>query len=113
MTIVRVFVDTGFCAAFDPRPYPPDWHVHRSEERYLGFVFDHCHEVQEPGPGDVVVFRYGRCYSHGGIVTSTKPLTLVHAFSPAGLVIEEPLAQNIRLADPARAKRFFSFWAPR
>ena len=40
MLLVRVFVDTGLCPPFDPRPYPVDWHLHRSEERYLGFIFD-------------------------------------------------------------------------
>ena len=110
MLIVRVFVDTGLVPPFDPRPYPPDWHLHRAEERYLGFVFDRCHEVDEPAPGDVVVFRYGRCYAHGGIVTAASPLAFVHAFSPAGMVLEETLARNAVLADPARAPRFFSLW---
>src|ERR1700722_5813082 len=76
MLIVRVFVDTGLCDPFDPRPYPSDWHLHRSEEKYLGFVFDRCSEIPflacpqagEGGvgalPGDVIVFRFGRCYSH-------------------------------------------------
>ena len=108
MLIVRVFVDTGLVAPFDPRPYPSDWHLHRSEERYLGFVFDRCHEVAEPRPGDVVVFRYGRCFAHGGILTRADPLTLVHAFSPAGAVIEEPLERNAALA--GRPRRFFSLW---
>ena len=111
MLIVRVFVDAGFVPPFDPRPYPQDWHLHRSEEKYLGFVFDRCHEVEAPGLGDVVVFRYGRCYAHGGIVTGLDPLTIVHAFSPAGGVIEEALARNATLSDPARAPRFFSLWA--
>ena len=111
MLIVRVFVDTGLVPPFDPRPYPQDWHLHRSEEKYLGFVFDRCHEVEAPGLGDVVVFRYGRCYAHGGIVTGLDPLTIVHAFSPAGGVIEEALARNATLSDPARAPRFFSLWA--
>ena len=69
MLLVRVFVDLGLTEPFDPRPYPSDWHLHRSEERYLGFVFERGREVAEPQPGDVAVFRYGRCYSHGGIVT--------------------------------------------
>jgi cell wall-associated NlpC family hydrolase len=110
MLIVRVFVDAGLCAPFDPRPYPADWHFHRGEERYLGFVFDHCAEVATPEPGDVVVFRYGRCYSHGGIVTKAAPLTFVHAFWPAKLVLEEELARNVQLSAPARAARFFSYW---
>lgn len=112
MLLVRVFVDTGLCAPFDPRPYPADWHLHRSEERYLGFVFDHCREVVEPGPGDVMVLRYGRCYSHGGIVTTKKPLKIVHAFHPARRVLEEDIGHNSVLSDPARMPRFFSYWTP-
>ena len=23
---------------FDPRPYPPQWHVHRNEEKYVEYV---------------------------------------------------------------------------
>lgn len=110
MLIVRVFVDTGLCAAFDPRPYPADWHLHRSEERYLGFVFDRCREVDAAQPGDVVVFRYGRCYSHGGIITRRDPLTFVHAYRPARRVVEEELAQNLELCAGSRQRRFFSCW---
>ncbi len=80
--------------SFDPRPYPQDWHLHRDDERYLGFVSERAAEVAQPEPGDVVVFRYGRAYAHGGIVTATEPLTLVHAFSPAQAVVEEPIARN-------------------
>ncbi len=110
MLIVRVFVDTGLCAPFDPRPYAPDWHCHRSDERYLGFVFDHCAEVEVAQPGDVIVFKYGRCYSHGGIVTRAEPLTFVHAYWPARVTLEEDLARNVQLSDPRRARRFFSYW---
>jgi cell wall-associated NlpC family hydrolase len=111
MLIVRVFVDTGLCAPFDPRPYPPDWHLHRSDEKYLGFVFDRCVEVAEPSVGDVVVMRFGRCYSHGGIVTVAQPLTIVHAFFKARRVLEEQLAHNGALSDPVRTPRYFSYWA--
>ncbi len=208
MLLVRVFVDTGLCQPFDPRPYPPDWHLHRSEERYLGFLFDRCHEVfllpppergsggvpvgvgvagrqrgaliantELPGrdphlsstfqgeeeraalsnqapsaagwgaagreapskvqPGDVAVFRFGRCYSHGGIVTEVKCQTsgirhqvsgardralmpdprslipdirIVHAYAPARCVVEEPVVQNPALNEAKRAPRFFSYF---
>jgi cell wall-associated NlpC family hydrolase len=113
MLIVRVFVDTGLCAPFDPRPYPPDWHLHRSEEKYLGFVFDRAAEVKQPAPGDVVVFRVGRCYSHGGIITVAAPLAIVHAYFPARHVVEDVVARDAALSHPARAPRFFSFWATR
>lgn len=110
MLLVRVFVDSGLCAPFDPRPYPPDWHLHRSEEKYLGFVFDRTHEVETPQPGDVAVFRFGRCYSHGGIVVETAPLAIVHAYAPAGCVLEERVQQSAVLSENIRKPRFFSYW---
>ena len=69
MLLVRVYVDLGLVEPFDPRPYSPDWHLHRGEERYLGHLLARAHGVARPAPGDIVLFRYGRCYSHGGIVT--------------------------------------------
>lgn len=111
MLLVRVFVDLGLIAPFDPRPYPSDWHLHRSAERYLGFVHDRFKEVQRPNPGDIAVFRYGRCYSHGAIVTGAAPVTLVHAYQPYGIVIEEMLSANISLSSPKRAVRYFALFA--
>ena len=111
MLLVRVFVDLNLCPPFDPRPYPVDWHLHRSEERYLGFIFDRGAETAQPQPGDVMVFRYGRCYSHGGIVTAAAPLRIVHAYYQARMVIEDEVLRNAVLADPARKPRFFSVWA--
>ena len=108
MLLVRVFVDSGLCQPFDPRPYASDWHLHGGEERYLGFVFDRCHERTAAEAGDVIVFRYGRCYAHGGVVTAAAPLTIVHAFSPAGCVLEERVDANAALREPARAPRFFT-----
>lgn len=111
MLLVRVFVDAGLCAPFDPRPYPADWHLHRGEERYLGFLADRCGEVADPSPGDIVMLRYGRCYAHGGIITSADPFTIVHAFHPARRVVEEEVDHNSVLCAAARAPRYFSYWA--
>jgi len=110
MLLRNVFVDTGLVPAFDPRPYPADWHLHRSEERYLGFVFDRCSEVTAPQPGDVTIFKIGRCYSHGGIVTNAAPLTIVHAYHPARRVVEDEISRDAFLSDPVRKPRIFSFW---
>jgi cell wall-associated NlpC family hydrolase len=111
MLLVRVFVDTGLCLPFEPRPYAADWHLHRSEERYLGFVFDRAAEIEVPQPGDLMLLRFGRCYSHGGIVTKAKPLTIVHAYASARRVVEEEVREGSPLAEPARKPRFFSIWA--
>jgi cell wall-associated NlpC family hydrolase len=111
MLLVRVFVDTGLSAPIDPRPYSQEWHLHRSEEKYLGFVTPFAAEVDTVGLGDIVVFKYGRCYAHGAIVTAISPLWIVHAFSPLRRVVEEKLRDNAMLMDPTRMPRFFSHWA--
>ena len=110
MLIVRVFVDCGLAPAFDPRPYAQDWHLHRGEEKYLNFVLDLCEETRTPAAGDLMLFKWGRCYSHGGILVAPAPVAIIHAYQPAGLVLEEQVACNGRLATPERAPRFFTRW---
>jgi NlpC/P60 family putative phage cell wall peptidase len=90
MIIVRVFADLGLIPQFDPRPYPPDWHLHRGAERYLGWVRKYADPVR-PGepirPGDLVMFRFARAVSHGGIVETIEPETImIHADRDAGCV---------------------------
>ncbi|HYA73061.1 MAG TPA: hypothetical protein VEF36_07860 [Roseiarcus sp.] len=111
MLLVRVFCDLGLVEPFDPRPYVRDWHLHRGEERYLSFLLARAHEVAAPLPGDVVLFRYGRCFSHGGIVTRADPLTIVHAFAPARIVLEEEIARNAEVAARLPDAKFASYFA--
>lgn len=84
MLLVRVYQAAGLVPDFDPRPYSPDWHLHQGEERYLGFVQQYGDAVEEPEPGDVVVYRFGRCFAHGGIVIDWPQI--VHAHMSAGNV---------------------------
>jgi cell wall-associated NlpC family hydrolase len=105
MLLVRVFVDTGLVAPFEPRPYADDWFLHRSEEKYLGFVLDRVAEVETPLFGDVVVFRHGRTFSHGGVVVSWP--MIVHASGPVGQVTMEDVLKS---AFSDKAKKFFSYW---
>ena len=84
MLLVRVFVDAGLVEPFDPRPYPPDWMLHRDEERFLGWVSRVADPVETPQPGDVVIYRFGRCFAHGGVLDT--PTTMIHADRDAGRV---------------------------
>lgn len=84
MLPVRVFVGLGLVPTFDPRPYPHDWMLHRDDERYLGWVERFADRVEEGAPGDLVLFRVGRCLAHGGIVI--EPGVMVHADLHAGRV---------------------------
>lgn len=75
--IKAVFVDVGLIEHFDEGDYPPDWMQHRSEERYLSFVTDRADLVGVPQPGDVALYKVGRCFAHGAIVVDW-PL-IIHA----------------------------------
>lgn len=84
MLLVRCYVDTGCLPAFDPRPYPPQWHVHHDRERFLEWVVEKLGgvEVSSPQPGDVAVYQWGRCFSHGAIVVDSE--RVIHSFFKDG-----------------------------
>ncbi len=75
--LIACYVGAGLVPAFDTGPYARDWHQHQSGERFLSFVEQHLDPTDTPLPGDVVVWRYGQCYSHGAIVVDW-PL-VIHA----------------------------------
>jgi cell wall-associated NlpC family hydrolase len=108
MLLVRVYVDLKLVPPFDPRPYTHDWHLHRGEERYLEALLKRAARIDKPLPGDVMLFRVGRCYSHGGIVTRGDPLTIVHASFPARIVLEETVLQNAQMRERAADALFAS-----
>jgi len=99
MLLVRVFVDLGLVEPFDPRPYTHDWHMHRDEERYLDLVLPRARRVMAPRIGDVMLFRVGRSYSHGGLISGVDPLTIIHASLPSRVVLEEAVERNAMMAE--------------
>jgi len=96
MLPVRVYCDLGIVPQFDPRPYPHDWMLHRDDERYLGWVKQFAERVDDAQPGDLALYRVGRCLAHGGIVET--PETIIHADLRAGRVERGPLRWCDRLA---------------
>ena len=108
MLLARVYINVGLVPEFDPRPYPPDWYLHRSEERFMGILLARSRQVEKPEVGDVMLLRVGRCFSHGAIVTKLEPLTIVHSFQPVGSVVEEEAARNKLLH--LDAALYASFW---
>jgi len=68
--------------------YPPDWHLHRDAERYLGFVLEQASEVAaDPLPADIALWRFGRCFSHGAIVVDWP--VVIHAYAGKGCILED------------------------
>ena len=107
MLPAAVYRTAGLIPDFTVAHYPPDWHLHRDVERYLDIVTRYAAEVPAPtGPGDFVLYRWGRCFAHGAIVIAWPEI--VHAVIQVGVIRDRGDAG--RLAD--RPRRFFTLWSP-
>lgn len=85
MLPLRVFQALGVIPPdVDPRPYPHDWMLHRDDSRYRDWAEKFADKVDDPQPGDLALFRVGRCLAHGGIVVG--PDLMIHACLHAGRV---------------------------
>jgi len=85
--------------------YPPDWHLHRSTERYLVHVTANAREVPAPtGPGDFVLYRWGRAFAHGAIIVEWP--VIIHAMIHVGVVLDN--GEDGRLK--SRERKFFTLW---
>lgn len=104
--IIAAYVNAGVIADdIDTGQYSRDWMHHREEERFLAWVRLYLDEVAVPGRGDVAVWRFGRCYSHGGIVV--KWPQIIHAYQPERCVTYCD-ALSGKLAKKDRAVLFFT-----
>src|SRR5579871_708986 len=69
MIVVEVFAEAGLIPKDVALPsYVPQWHLNRNAQRYLGVIASHARELppdRAPEPGDVILFQFGRVFSHG------------------------------------------------
>jgi NlpC/P60 family putative phage cell wall peptidase len=84
MLLAEVYQRAGVSGRIEPPFYVPDWHLHRDAERYMEGLLRHARPTDAPEPGDIALFRFGRTFSHGAIVTDW--LRLVHAYWNIGVV---------------------------
>lgn len=108
--IAGVYEAAGLIEPVDLAPYPPDWHLHHDEERYLKGVLDYCVEIDaDPLPADIALWRFGRCYSHGAIVIAWPEIIHAQVGRDCG---RDDARRNQGLAwmgDKPRPRRFFRY----
>lgn len=104
--LIAVYAEAGLLAAFDPGNYAIDHMLHSEREAFRGWCDRFARPVDVPQQGDVVLWRFGKTYSHGGIVINW-PGEVIHAFRPFGGVCITP-SNASRLA--GRDVVFYSFW---
>lgn len=105
MLIVESYVAAGLLPAEIEIPeYPQDIMFHSDDSRYVDTVLEYCDEVPQPQPGDLAMWRYGKTWSHGAVVSDWP--RVIHAYAPFCAVVEMSVTDDSRLAN--RAVRFFS-----
>ena len=116
MLLAEIYAEAGLVPPLAIPHYPPDWHLHRESERYLGVLLDHAveylpaiagtdhpHPNPPPSrgreweggelptrpvlPADIALWRFGRCFSHGAVVVDWP--VVIHAYLGRGCVLED------------------------
>lgn len=84
--LCAVYERAGLIPHIEPR-YPHDWHLHNDGERMLAHVLEYAAEIplSDIEPGDILLFKFGRAFSHAAIVTGANQM--IHAVKRAGAVI--------------------------
>lgn len=110
--LAETYSRAGIIPPVEIPDYSPQWFMHQSAELYMAKVLEHAHEVTKPLPGDVALWKVGRCFAHGAIVVDWP--VIIHAYKPAGIVLEArgtdaSLSTHYRTGKPREVK-FFSPW---
>jgi cell wall-associated NlpC family hydrolase len=90
--LAAVYHNVGLIPDLKLAHYPSDWFLHRDGERFLNHVLEFATEVEPPPkriplPGDVVVWKFGRCFSHGAIVEQWP--AVIHAHVGKQVTLED------------------------
>lgn len=114
--LAEVYSEAGLIPRPDVPHYPRDFMNHRSAELYLDGVLKYCGEVTEPLPGDIAVWKFGRCFSHGAIVIDWP--RIIHAHSTTNCLLDDAeraqwlkfIGENTADRGKLRPVKFFSYW---
>ena len=92
--MLAVFKAAGVIEYQDPAPYSRDWMMHNDESLFLAEVEKYASRVySDPFPGDIALFKYGQCISHGAIVIDWPQI--IHAYAPARCVTLDTMESGI------------------
>lgn len=93
MLLAEVYERAGIIEHVEVPYYRPDFMMHRDEERYLEGVLERGREVPGPQPGDVVLYKWGRVFAHGGIVIAWPQI--IHAHFKYGVSLANGLQAQL------------------
>lgn len=84
--LIGIYENIGLLKDINVGDYVHDFHMHSNDELYLSNVLKYCYKVNDPKPGDICLFRYGKCISHAGMIIDFK--TIIHSYIRLGVVYD-------------------------
>lgn len=116
--LAEIFAEAKLVPKVEVPFYPQDWMHHRDAERYMDGLLKYAKEIEgPPQPGDIALWKMGRCFSHGALVVQW-PL-IIHAQAGCMVTQEDAekatwlthVGENTADKGKPREHKFFSFWA--
>jgi cell wall-associated NlpC family hydrolase len=116
--LAEVFAEAGVLPPVAIPYYPHDWHLHRGDERYLAGLLRYAREIMTPPlPGDIALWKFGRCHSHGAIVVRWP--VIIHAYIGRACTLENAdtalwlshIGEGGEGQGKPRPRKFFSVFA--
>lgn len=108
MLIAEVYERAGIIPHMEIAPYTSDYHQHKRDEKYLGYILQHGHQIDpaQRKPGDLCMWKFGLVRSHGAIITDW-PL-VIHATLRERMVWTCDVSHDVRY--PPDKAHYYSFW---
>lgn len=80
--IIGALREMGFLENYKIRNYPPDWNLHGGAGNYIMEEINKVADrVKRPAPGLVVLFYFGKCVSHAGLIIEHDLFVHCHKLS--------------------------------
>lgn len=107
--IACTYENVGLTDKIDPGAYQFQHHMHSNSEDYIGHLLGYTREIHEgeARDGDIILYKCGRTFSHGGILIEDWPGLIIHSRNGVGVEYAHGIKNGFL---KGREKRFFSFW---
>lgn len=115
--LVACYTEAGLLPTVELPRYSGQWHLHQEEEKYTDFIKQFGAEVDRaPLPGEVVVWKFHRCYAHGAIVVEWP--TIIHSLIKVGCELDDAeknrmlafVSERVPTQGQRRPMKVFSYW---
>jgi cell wall-associated NlpC family hydrolase len=115
--LAEVYAEAGLIEHVKLPHYAPDFFKHKGVELYLNGLLKYTAEVDHASPGDIALWKYGRCFSHGAIVVEWP--NIIHAHVGRHCMLESVdaatwlkyIGENTPERGKLRPMKIFSYWA--